>query len=199
MPQVSACALCRVAALLFVLLPGSYALAAPTLPGQATPSVAGPPAPAATHSVTAAVSAIRLLMPMLQVKAEGHLSDFMVLGGYAGWGAPSRDGLKSKSQLELGVHMGAYLLGNRHRGAGVVLQFRGLRAQGTLGELKSTSYGLSGTLFASGRFTFDSNAVVELQVGRDYLYSWVALNEGKQGDGQGQQGMLVNVWFGWSF
>ncbi len=217
MPHLPSRTLSRVVALLLVLSPTTAALADASLPGPttavATPAAVTPttaptvkdasapaeePAPV-EQSVTIAMSALRLLVPMLQFKAEAHVGQRLVLGGYAGWGSPKRDGLDSKSQIEGGAHLGLYIFGNSHRGVGMMVQGRALQATGKMGELDSTSYGYSGTLSASVRYTFDSDAVLDFQVGRDYLYSWVALGEGEAGGGQGHGSTLVNLWFGWAF
>jgi len=198
-------------AALFLLVPVA-ASAAPALPKGATPTPsAAKPAPAppaaagktttalAPTSLPVAVSAIRLLTPMLQFKVEGHLGEQLVAGGSFSWGSPKPAGLDNKSQVEVGAHCGWFPLGKASRGIGLVGRVRGLQSTGKLGKYDATSYGVSGTLFFSGRYTFDSNALVELQVGRDYLYSWAGVDDGGDGTWLGQGGTLANLWFGWSF
>lgn len=185
------------AALLVTLLTGS-ALAATPLPAAPTAANAVDP-DNDTTGIAIAVSAIRLLLPMLQIKLEGLSGEHLVGGGFVSWGAPAAEGIDEKTQLELGGHVGYFPLGTVRRGAGLVAQTMVLQAWGKLQDLESTSYGFSGALFASGRWTFASNALVELQVGGDYLYSWAGLVGSDEGTWQGDFAGLVNLWFGWTF
>lgn len=171
----------------------------------ATPVVSGassaPPAAKtlAPATATVALSAIRLLLPILQVKAEAHLSPSTLCGGFLGWGSPRTDVIDEKTQVEAGAHFGWFPLGNRSQGLGAVGQLAFMRAWGRLGELKASSYGFSGTAFASGRWTFDNDTLIEAQYGFDYVYSYAGLEGGDAGSWEGRAGTRFNLWFGYSF
>ena len=186
-------------ALLLTLLAG-VASAAVAVPGAATPTVAVQAEPANDATgFSFAVSAIRLLTPILQFKMEGYSGQHLLGGGFLAWGAPVTVSMDKKTQLEVGGHVGWFPLGTVRRGAGMVAQTMVLQSWGELQGVKATSYGVSGVLSASGRWTFDSNALVELQFGPSYIYSWSGLADSDQGSWLGEPGLLVNLWFGWSF
>lgn len=186
------------AALSLTLLCGS-AFAAPLANGV-TPTVAG--TQAAANDATGfgvAVSAIRLLTPMLQLKLEGYSGQNLLGGGFVAWGAPVTEGMDEKTALEVGGFVGWFPLGTVRRGVGLVAQTMVLQAWGELQGVKVTSYGFSGVLSASARWTFASDALVELQGGPSYIYSWSGLADTDTGSWAGDPGLLFNLWFGWTF
>ena len=199
--------------------PGAFAQQAGlAIPVEVTPVVAKPAAanaivakPVATETppnkFTAMVSLSQIVAPMLQLKVDYAIDSKMVVGGMLATGSPSRQGLTSYSQHEIGGFAGFYALGSARKGLGAVVQARGYMSSGAqngddgVETFTASGAGFSASGLLSARLETSSRLVLQGDAGLYWLYGTAtAKGATETADASAAAyGWLMNLWVGLSF
>ena len=147
-------------------------------------------------SVSATLSPIHLLMPMVELTGEYQAAPKVGVAGILGVGAPS-----GMTAIEVGAQVRTYLLGDFKGGLELGAEMVYMLVLGSTAGVSATGNGLSTGPFVGGKYIFDVGFTLDAQLGVASTLVTASASDGDQRESTFESGFgpLLNINLGWSF